>query len=52
MTSAQDFLAFRVSDEKSVVILIDLPLYVTWPFLLTAFNILSLFCVSSVLDPI
>jgi hypothetical protein len=29
MTSAQDFLAFRVSVEKSGVILIGLPLYVT-----------------------
>ena len=29
MTSAQDLLAFIFSGEKSVVILIDLPLYVT-----------------------
>ena len=29
MTSAQDLLAFRVSDEKYGVILIGLPLYVT-----------------------
>jgi hypothetical protein len=29
MTSAQDLLAFRFSGEKSVVILISLPLYVT-----------------------
>jgi hypothetical protein len=29
MTSAQDILAFIVSGEKSVVILIGLPLYVT-----------------------
>jgi hypothetical protein len=29
MTSAQDFLAFIVSGEKSCVILIGLPLYVT-----------------------
>ena len=29
MTSAQDFLAFVVSGEKSGVILIGLPLYVT-----------------------
>ena len=29
MTSAQDFLAFIVSGEKSDVILIGLPLYVT-----------------------
>jgi hypothetical protein len=49
MTSAQDFLAFIVSGEKSGVILIGLPLYVTWPFSLTAFNILSLFNVFGVL---
>jgi len=29
LTSAQDFLAFIVSGEKSAVILIGLPLYVT-----------------------
>jgi hypothetical protein len=40
MTSAQDLLAFMVSGEKSGVILIGLPLYVTLPFPLTAFNIL------------
>ena len=44
VTSVQDLLAFIVSGEKSSVILIGLPLYVTWPFSLTAFNILSLFC--------
>ena len=49
MSSAQDLLAFIVSIEKSGVILIVLPLYVTWPFSLAAFNILSLFCVFSVL---
>jgi hypothetical protein len=38
MTSAQDLLTFRVSVEKSGVILIGVPLYVT--FSLTAFNIL------------
>ena len=43
MRSAQDLLAFMVSGEKSGVILIGLPLYVTWHFSLTAFNILSLF---------
>ena len=43
ITSAQDLLAFIVSGEKSGVILIGLPLYLTWPFSLTAFNILSLF---------
>ena len=31
MTSVPDLLAFRVSFEKSGVILIHLPLYVTWP---------------------
>ena len=45
MTSAQDLLAFIVSGEKSGVILISLPLYVIWPFVLNAFNIFSLFCV-------
>ena len=49
MRSAQDLLAFIVSGEKSVVILIGLPLYVTWPFSLTAFNILSLFSTFGVL---
>ena len=43
MSSIQDLLAFMVSGEKSGVILIGPPLYVTWPFSLTAFNILSLF---------
>ena len=41
--SAQDLLVFMVSGEKSVVILIGLPLYVTCPFSLTALSILSLF---------
>jgi len=49
MTSSWDLLAFIVSGEKSGVILIGLPLYVTWPFSLTAFNILSLFCTFGVL---
>jgi hypothetical protein len=42
-TSVQDLLAFIVSGEKSGVILIGLPLYVTSHFPLTAFKILSLF---------
>ena len=42
MRSPQDLVAFMVSGEKSGVILIGLPLYVTCPFSLTAFNILSL----------
>ena len=42
MTSDQALLAFIVSVEKSGVILISLSLYVTWPFSLAAFNILSL----------
>ena len=37
MTSALDLLAFIVSGEKSGVILIGLPLYVTWSFSHTAF---------------
>ena len=49
MTSDQALLAFVVSVEKSDVILIGLPLYVTWPFSLTAFNILSLLCAFNVL---
>jgi hypothetical protein len=43
ITSVQDLLAFIVSGEKSGVILIGLPLYVTRPFSLAAFNTLSLF---------
>jgi hypothetical protein len=43
VTSVQDLLAFIVSGEKSGVILMGLPLYVTWPFSLTAFNTFSLF---------
>jgi hypothetical protein len=39
------FLAFKVSVEKSAVILMGLPLYVTCFFYLIAFNILSLFSV-------
>jgi hypothetical protein len=49
MTSDQALLTFIVSVEKSGVILIGLPLHVTWPFFLTAFNIISLFCAFSVL---
>jgi hypothetical protein len=43
MTIAQNLLAFIVSSEKSGVIMIGLPLYVTYSFSLTTFNILSLF---------
>ena len=49
MTLEQALLAFIVSVEKTGVILKDLLLYVTWPFSLAAFNILSLLCVFSVL---
>jgi hypothetical protein len=49
MTSVQPLLAFRVFLEKSGVILIGLPLYVTWSFLLTTFNSLYLFCAFTVL---
>jgi hypothetical protein len=49
MTSDQALLAFIVYVEKSGVILIDLLSYVTLPFFLEAFNILSLFCAFSVL---
>jgi hypothetical protein len=41
ITSVQDLRAFIVSGEKSGVILIGLPLYVTLPFSLNAFNILQ-----------
>jgi hypothetical protein len=43
ITSVQDLLAVVVSGEKSGVIVIGLPLYVTRLFPLTPFNILSLF---------
>jgi hypothetical protein len=49
MTSAHDLLVFIVSGEESGIILIALPLYVTQPFSLTAFNILSLFSAFGVL---
>jgi hypothetical protein len=42
-------MAFIVSGENSGVIIIGVPLYVTWPFSLTAFNILSLFSAFGVL---
>lgn len=43
------FPAFKVSTEKSAVILIGLPLYVTCEFCrLIAFNIFSLFCILNV----
>lgn len=40
-TSFKVLLTFKVSIEKSVVILIDLHLYVSWPFFITVFNELS-----------
>jgi hypothetical protein len=40
LTSAQDLLFFIVSVENSHLILKYLPLYVTWHFSLTVFNIL------------
>ena len=43
MISTVDLMAFIVSGEKLGVILIGIPVYVTCPFYLTAFNILSLF---------
>jgi hypothetical protein len=49
MTFAQHLLAFIVSGEKSGVILIGLPLYVTCHFPLIALNILSLFSAFGVL---
>jgi hypothetical protein len=47
--SVQALLAFRVSVEKSGIIMVGQPLYVTWPFSLADFNNLSLFCRFSVL---
>ena len=49
MTSDQAILAFIVFVEKSGVIMIDLPLYITFTPSLAAFNVLSLFCPFSVL---
>ena len=43
ITSDQDLRAFVVSVEKSSIILIGLPLYVSWSFSITAFNILFFF---------
>ena len=45
MSTVLDRLAFIVSGEKLGEILIGLPLYVTWPFSLTAFNIFFGFCI-------
>jgi hypothetical protein len=49
MSSDQALLAFIVSFEKSGVVLIGLSLYLTWPFLLAVFSILSLLCTFMVL---
>jgi hypothetical protein len=49
MSSVQALLNFSVSIEKTGIIMIGLPLYVTWPFSRAPFNILSLFCAFSVL---
>ena len=49
ITFDQDLLAFTISIEKSGVILIGLPLYVTWLFSFAALTIPSLFCMFSVL---
>ena len=49
LNSDQALMAFIVSVEKSGVILTGLPLCVTWPFPLAAFNILSLLCAFNVL---
>ena len=49
ITLDQDLLAFIVSNEKSGVILIGLPFRVTWSFSFAVLNVLSLFCVLSVL---
>jgi hypothetical protein len=44
-TSVQALLPFRVSVEKSTVVLVSLPLYVTWPLSLSAFFMFSGYCV-------
>ena len=45
MMCVQDLLGLIVSVEKSAVILIDLPLYITYPFSLTGFSIvLNILC--------
>lgn len=49
MTSAQELLGFKVFVEKSGIILVGLPFFVTWPSSFTAFNSLSLFCSFSIL---
>jgi hypothetical protein len=49
MTSDQSLLSFIVSVEKSGIILIGLPLYVTWPCSFVAFHTLYLFCAFSFL---
>jgi len=48
-TSVQAPLDFRVSIEKLSRVIIGLPSYVTWSFPFASFNILSLFCMFSVL---
>jgi hypothetical protein len=40
---------FKVSAEKSAVILMGFPLKVTWHVALVAFNMFSLFCMPNVL---
>ena len=44
ITLDQDLLAFIVSIENSSVILIGLPLYITWPFSFAALYILYFVC--------
>jgi uncharacterized Tic20 family protein len=48
-TSLHALLVFKVSVEKSAVIVVALPLYIIWFFSITAFSILSLFFVVIVL---
>ena len=49
MTSDKAILTFIVSVQKFCVILVDLPLYVIWPFSFAAFNICSLLFAYSIL---
>jgi hypothetical protein len=48
-TSLPALLVFNVYVAKAVIILMSLPVYITWFFSLTTFNILSLFSVLVVL---
>lgn len=44
------FFGFEVSMEKSAVMLMDFPLFVTCGFSFAAFNVVFLFCIFSILN--